>query len=145
MSKYVLSTMSAAVAYTLYDMIGDLPVPRRKVTVHGGAGMPSDTSGYGHMTKDGNGRPLWTPDGMVTEVTDEEAELLKAHPVFSKHHDAGYVKFLNADVSQSSRAMDKATASMNRDGFQLLDKSTLKQRVKVHLNGSHSNTDSNRL
>lgn len=143
MSKYVLSTMTSNVGYALYDMIGDLPVLRRKIRIFGGAGIPSETSGVGDITRNHDGKPLWTPSGVVTTVSDEDAEILRNHPVFSKHHDAGYVKFVHGDISHSTREMDKATNNMKRDGFQQLTKETLKSRVKVTI--GNKNEDDHRI
>lgn len=133
MSKYVLSTMTANVAYHFYNMVGDLPVPdqKRKIRIFGGAGIPSETSGIGHLSRDDEGKPMWTPSGVISTISDEQYERLKEHPVFKKHFDAGYVKFVNGDISYSTKQVDKAVSGMNRDGFQQLNKETIESRVKI--------------
>lgn len=138
--KYILSTMTSNVSYTLYNMIGDLPVARKKIRVYGGAGLPSASSGIGDLSRDKDGKPLWTPSGVITSVSDEDAEILEKHPVFKKHYDAGYIKFVQGDISHSTREMDKATNRMNRDGFQQLTKSTINSRVKVSI-GTETEND----
>ena len=68
MTKYVLSTMTNSVSYAIWGNVGDLPVMRQKVTIKGGAGLPSISSGFGEVSKDGEGSPLWTADGVITPI-----------------------------------------------------------------------------
>lgn len=135
MSKHVLSTMTNSVAYTIWGQAEGVPFPKRKVFIKGGALLPSETSGIGVMNKDEVGRPIWTPAGWCTTITDEEAELLNDHPVFKKHLEAGYVKFVANDINHNERAVEKAVNGMKYDSLKQLDSSTFNGRVKVKIDG----------
>lgn len=80
MSKklYVFSTLAADVAYTNYAPGGaDLPIDLPPVLIRGGAGVANDR--------------LVTPRGVATDVTEEQAEYLRANPVFQMHEKNGFV------------------------------------------------------
>lgn len=132
MSIYILSTMTNSVSYAFFDRVGDLPVMRKKVTIQGGAGLPSIRSGFGEVTRDGEGSPMWTASGMITPISDEQYAALKDHVLFNKHIDGGFIKVLNQDISGNHKAVEKHVQTMNkRDEFAQLTKDTLKQRIKV--------------
>lgn len=78
---FIYSTLSNDNAYTLYKPPvgeGGLPIPTGSVLVKGGAGVANDR--------------VITPRGIVTEVTDEEFDLLKQCVVFQRHVKNGYIK-----------------------------------------------------
>lgn len=139
MSKYILSTMGTAVSYAFFDYVGSsdskagkLPVIRKKVTIYGGAGMPSLRSGFGEMSHDAEGHPIWTAAGVVTAVSDADYEALKDHALFQKHLDGGYVSVLNSDITGNHKAVAKEARKMEKDeGSMQLNKERLKQSVKV--------------
>lgn len=99
MSKkiYIFSTLAADVSYTGYaENKNDAPARVAvSVVVKGGAGVA-------------NRRTLETPRGVVTEVTQEQAEFLSAHPVFKKHLQNGFVQ-----VSELNATGDEAAADLN--------------------------------
>lgn len=77
--NYVISTMSDSVTYVQYGKSADgTPLPQKSVTINGGANVQD--------------KHLFTPEGVITSVTDEELKILEAHPVFNKHKQGGYVK-----------------------------------------------------
>lgn len=131
MSKYVLSTMTFSVNYTFFRAVGNLPVATDKITIHGGASIPSAISGRGEMISDGEGRPLWIADGVVTPISDLNADRLSAHPIFKKHQEKGYVKILDADIRDNNKAIKKHTVGMEADGFRQLNTSTISKNIKV--------------
>lgn len=131
MAKYILSKMSASVNYNLYNLVDGLPMVRHKITVHGGAGIPSARSGFGEMTHDTEGRPLWTADGVVTPVSDEDHALLLDHAVFKKHMDKGYVKVINSDIRGNHKAIIQQSKGMESDGFRQLNPKSLAAMSKV--------------
>lgn len=101
MSKklYVYSTLTSDVAYTPYDTDNgnDTPVARDPVVIKGGAGVVNDR--------------LITPRGVVTEVTEEQAELLRQNKVFQLHEKNGFVV-----IDESKTDPDNVAADMqNRD------------------------------
>lgn len=139
---YIVSTMANSVSYNTYNFIGDpkskqgvLPVVKDKIVIHGGAGMPSLRSGFGEMTKDQDGVPMWTAEGVVTSVTDAQLAVLQDHWLFKKHQDSGHVRVLTKDVTGNHKAVVKEVASMESDErFGLLkkgDKRIAASQVKV--------------
>jgi hypothetical protein len=137
MSKYIVSTMTNAVSYTIFskirDKIGDLPTIKKKITIWGGAGIPSNKSGFGDLAQDKvQETPLWTAQGIVTPVSDENFEILKEHWLFKKHLDAGRVRVVNEDLRGNHKAVKKVVTNMEKsDRFAQLNKDTLKMKVKV--------------
>lgn len=127
--KYIISTMANAVAYTIYNKNAELPVLQKTITIKGGANMASMTSGFGELSHTGEGQPLWTPSGMVTEVSDEDYAILVEHPVFKRHLEQGYVIDSSMDVRGSLKALNKVTKGMAEDGRAQLDKDSIKTRV----------------
>ena len=134
MTIFVLSTQTGSVSYCFFDKIGDLPVIRDKVTIHGGAHIPSLKSGFGEMSRDGEGHPLWTADGIVTPLREERYALLKEHWLFKKHQDEGRVKVLSEDITGNHKAVVRETRTMMKaDEFAQLNPETLKEKVSSKL------------
>lgn len=132
MSVYVISTMTAAVSYCFYDKVDGMPIVRDKVTIHGGAGIPSLRSGFGEASKDSEGHPLWTAEGIVTTLSDERYEKVKDHNLFKKHLERGYLKVVKQDIAGNHKAVKEVVRDMTaRDGFAQLTPSTAKQRLKA--------------
>lgn len=91
---YVYSTLSSDVNYTNHvPGGGDLPIALPSVHIKGGAGVANDR--------------LITPRGVVTEITEEEAEYLRANTVFQLHEQNGFV-----EISDVSIDPDKAAANL---------------------------------
>lgn len=145
MTVYILSTMTNSVNYRTYHFVGDaasqvkngpgpLPVPDpRPILIRGGAGIPSGKSGIGEVSNDAEGKPLWTPRGVVTPITDEEYERLKEHWLFKKHLAGNYVKVINSDISHNTKEIRRQVEMdmQPQDEFAQLSKKTIKQRIKV--------------
>lgn len=95
--KSVLSTMTTGVMYQEYTQRteNDMPVCKRKVHVNGGANLKSVRSGFGDFAADEMGIPMWTPRGVVTQVSDEDAAFLVGHPTFKEDAAAGFVVILD--------------------------------------------------
>lgn len=92
--NYIYSTLSAPVAYTFYVKGGgDLPSVKQKIIIKGGANVANE-----HFV---------TPQGVVTEVTDQELQLLKDHKLFKFHIEKGYIKI------DSKKEIEAAIADMN--------------------------------
>jgi hypothetical protein len=131
MSKYVVSTMSTSINYCVYaDVVApadprqlpQLPDIRKKIFIQGGAGMPDAKSGFGERTvHEVSGAPIWTPRGIPTEISDEDAELLEVHPIFQKHVKAGLVQILDKDPGHDHKKMTRIVQEMTEgDGFHQL-------------------------
>lgn len=145
MSVYILSTMTNSVCYRTYHFVGDavsqvkngpgpLPVPDpNPIMIHGGAGIPSLKSGIGEVSRDSEGKPLWTPRGVVTAIKDEDYERLKDHWLFQKHIKANYLKVIEKDISHDIKEIRRQVEMdmQLRDDFAQLSRETLKQKIKV--------------
>ena len=135
MSKdvYVVSKMTDSVSYCFYDTPineKDTPALRGKITIRGGAGLPSNRSGFGELGEDTQGMPLWIADGIVTRVSDSNYDRLKEHPLFQRHLKAGRLRVMEKDVSGNHKEVRKISADMPElDSHSLLNKSNIKQRV----------------
>jgi hypothetical protein len=126
--------MTNSIRYAFYTKTGDLPVMRDSVLIKGGAGLPSITSGFGETSKDVDGVPMWTPDGVITPLSDERYETLKEHPLFKGHIEKGLIKVINKDITGNHREVQKQVATMEkRDGFAQLTPATVGQHTKVKI------------
>lgn len=145
MPKYIVSTMSMSVNYTFYTEVkenpnvkagsGALPNIRKQILIKGGAGLTSATSGFGEMAKGADGAPLWTPEGIVTVVSDADFEHLKEHHVFKQHLEKGLVKVVNHDIVGNHKAVAKEVRGMSDDPFAPMTRETADKRIKVKLSG----------
>lgn len=80
--QYVASTLAAPTEYTGWRTTGnDVPQREHSVTVQGGAGVAT--------------KHFITPHGVITNVSDEDAEFLRAHTMFQFHEKGGYVQILD--------------------------------------------------
>jgi hypothetical protein len=92
---YVYSTLSSDVLYQNHAPGGaDLPIVVSEVLIKGGAGVANDR--------------LITPRGVATEVTEQQAEALRANPVFQMHEKNGFVQISDARVDADVAAADMA-------------------------------------
>lgn len=154
MSVHIISKMAQSVSYTFYENVeedvssvggkiklGRIPAIRKQITVRGGAGLPSTRSGFGEMTQDLEGKPLWTADGIVTTVSDSDYELLKSLPIFMKHVAKGLLRVVGRDVSDNHKAVAKEAKTMTDDPHGLMTKDKLQQRIKVTTGKLHADDD----
>lgn len=100
---YIFSKLAADMQYVVWKEPDDKNAktrrfPERKILVKGGAGVAS--------------KHLVTPEGIVTEVTDEELALLEAHSLFQLHKKNGFIKVENKEVK-----IDKAVRDMEERDF----------------------------
>jgi hypothetical protein len=129
---YVVSTMTAGVSYCFWLTIDGLPRIQDKITVRGGANLPSTKDGFGERSGDGEGQPMWTPAGVVTPIRRDRYEKLKEHDLFKKHLALGFVSVTTQDVTDNHKAVKKIVAGMEpADGFAQLTPATYKDRVKI--------------
>lgn len=96
---HIVSTLSANTAYTQYAGDGNgANRPVRSVTVKGGANVANKR----FALTDG----ILTPDGVATQVSDDDLEFLESNEVFKKHLQGGYVKVLKSKPDASKVAKD---------------------------------------
>ena len=113
---YVVSTLSQGQEYTFYKTIRDgrsvrhIPEDEKTIRINGGQGVMEQKS-------------LVTPDnGVITEITDEQAERLKTHPCFLEHQQSGKVRILPHKMNVEKtveKHMDKEddSAQLTPDDF----------------------------
>jgi len=95
---HVYSTLSSGMKYCQYaNGGGDLPIVEKQVYIKGGTGIRAE-----HNGKD---MGITTPEGIVTEVSEEELAILEANPVFQIHKKNGFVIVVN----ESKKTFEKAT------------------------------------
>lgn len=96
MSVFVYSTLTGSHKYPIYRKRregGDtLPQMESYVLIHGGANLAT--------------KHLVTPKGVVTKITDDEYERLKASPAFDRHLKRGYLTIEDYDYTVDEIAAD---------------------------------------
>ena len=76
--RYIYSTLTSGMDYTLYQTNENgTHIPKSVVSIKGGANLPD--------------KFLITPQGVVTEVDDEQVAILKQIPLFNQHVEAGFI------------------------------------------------------
>ena len=76
---HVTSTLTAAQEYTLWkETVPGNISPIKSVRIEGGTNCPN--------------KNFITPEGVVTQITEEEAEILEMIPAFKQHQERGFVK-----------------------------------------------------
>lgn len=108
---YVISTSSSDVNYTEFRETSEGKDIRqtivRQVLVKGGQGV---------MRR----KELFTPyNGVVTEITDDEAEFLLRNEAFKRHMDRGYVRIVNYQPDDKRAAKELQTMEKEDDSAQL--------------------------
>ena len=131
--KHVLSTATSSTKFQDHKVVGDMPTVVKSVMVYGGANLPSAKSGFGEHATDEGGHPLWTPRGVVTPVSDEDAKFLAAHRVFQAGVEAGFYVIMDSDPGQDHKKVAKLAAAelTAADKSAPLTKDTMKSKVAV--------------
>ncbi len=94
---YILSKLANTQNYTQYAKgVGNLNVPVQTVTVNGGADI--------------TGKNLITPEGVITKISADELEILKANKDFQRHLEQGHVKYFGVQPN-----IEKASGKMTKD------------------------------
>jgi len=99
MSKHVYATLSADTRYADWVTQPGVNTVLRSVLIRGGAGVAIGGSGQ-----------IVTPNGVRTEVSDEDAEFLANHKQFQEHQKRGHVRIENV-----ARDPDKVAQKMEPD------------------------------
>lgn len=94
---YVLSTLTAGCEYTCWKTLpnGELRSVG-SVTIQGGANVPN--------------KHFVTLEGVLTEVTREELEMLKENVSFQEHLERGFVK-IQVSKSENTKGLEDKDAS----------------------------------
>lgn len=95
---YVYSTLATPVIYTITEIQNEgrsLPKEVARIHIKGGAGVAT--------------KALTTPNGIVTEVSEEELKQLLNNPVFKLHMEKGYITYddIKANPNKVSKSMSQ--------------------------------------
>ena len=93
---YILSKLANTQIYTKYAKgANNLNLVVAKVEIKGGADVTD--------------KHLVTPEGVITEVTSDELEILKENPDFQKHLERGHVKYfgIKPNIEKNAQKMEK--------------------------------------
>lgn len=100
---FVISTLSQSVDYSFYNRridgksVVNVEDVEKRISIKGGQGVIDR-------------RTLITPEnGVVTEITAEQAERLKDHPVFKIHAANGFVRIVNSKPNEDKPVKDLET------------------------------------
>jgi len=117
MSKvFIASTITSSVDYCFYKDINGLPFAEKKIRIVGGANLAGDDSSNGALQgldEQGNPVPIWTPYGVITEISAEDYALLETNDTFKTHVEHGYIKKLEKDPRATKDGVKKIAADMN--------------------------------
>jgi hypothetical protein len=106
---FVHSTLTNSQAYTVYDAAGLTPV--KSININGGNGL--------------NNRHLITVNGAVTEVTEEDYELLQKNHLYQRHVANGFIT-----VSSDDNAERVAGDLESRDGSAPMNQNDVDQLME---------------
>ena len=125
---YVYSTATCPIDYVVYvkNSSNDLGVVQKhangkqmRVTIKGGHGVAN--------------KNLFTPRGVVTEVSDEEMQLLLEDKMFKRHMDAGFMSYEKKNVAPEKKADSMAekdgSAPLTPKDFEESDNSTSENKI----------------
>lgn len=92
----ILSTLTSSFVFVKYaqPVDGQLPEKLRRIRIAGGANTPSNR-GFGDLSSDHRGTPMWTPSGMVTTVDDEDMVWLERDATFNNFIKAGLIQVMS--------------------------------------------------
>lgn len=101
---YIHSTASQPMVYPVYAGGTDKPIKVKEILINGAANVVD------HFT-------LRTPTGAVTEVSDEDLELLKKNPAFQRHVARGFMKVVGESElnTEDMQAKDNSAQLLDAD------------------------------
>lgn len=101
---HVISTLATGQTYVDYTPAGNVNVAIKSVSIKGGHGVANKSNLLeGHVL---------TPNGVVTEVSDDELSFLKSNAFFMDHVKKGFVTIVERAAKPKA---DKIAADMNQD------------------------------
>lgn len=91
-SHYIYSTLTCDQAYTIYAGDGEIKRVVDRVVVRGGSNVAD--------------KRVITPRGVVTQVNEEQLEMLKSVRQFREHVEAGFLKITHVKTDPEKIAAD---------------------------------------
>lgn len=102
---HIVSTMTHDVMYTQWQSNpGGINIPERKVLIKGGHGVARRDAAGG----------LYTPNGVVTAVTNDELEFLEANSTFKTHLKHGGLTVLKSKPTDAAKVVKDMGESPDR-------------------------------
>ena len=109
---YVLSKLANTQIYTLYAQgLDNINIPEASVEIKGGADVTD--------------KNLVTPEGVLTQVTAEQLDILKANKDFQRHMDNGHIKYFGTAPN-----IEKHAEKMEKDPSRQITKSDYTKKGK---------------
>jgi len=130
---YIVSTHSSDVEYVNWITNKDGGVNVRKEISNGKTGVVV-LGGHGVAQKSGT-RGIYTPDGVITKVTDDELAFLESDETFKRHKAAGGVKVVRSKPDASEVAKDMAVSKdtpLTAKDFEKGGRVSTQDRIKVN-------------
>ncbi|MCL1860942.1 MAG: hypothetical protein FWG52_05335, partial [Proteobacteria bacterium] len=93
---YVYSTLTADQEYCEWinsQIEGNPPTMGHSIIIKGGANLVTGELGW-----DGYHPNLYTPSGVVTRISKDDAEFLKRNPIFQIHEKKGFVRIDKKEI-----------------------------------------------
>ena len=135
---FVLSTATCSQKFVEYTQAtpGGVHTPIRHVLIKGGANTASGKSGWGDISETSEGKPLWTPSGVVTKVTEEQVKFLESQPTFQRAVAKGYYKVLADNPGDSHAQVKKVVEAelTGRDSSAPMTPESAQTQIKVTTN-----------
>lgn len=98
MTVYITSRLSSGVDYAFYGKTpGGINKVEKTISIKGGSDVVDK-------------KTLLTPQGVVTELSKDDLDLLKTHPVFKMHLENGYIT-----INENEKAAIKAGEKLEVD------------------------------
>jgi len=104
--SYITSTMSASVTYCVYaKTVGGLTKVVKEITINGGANVIN--------------KHFVTPEGVCTQVSDEDLELLQQNKTFQQHMKNGFLK-IHKHSGADTKGIEKedSSAQLTKEKFE---------------------------
>lgn len=109
---YILSRLANTQIYTQYAKgVNNLNIPAKQIEIKGGADVTD--------------KNLVTPEGVITKVSTEDLDILKANKDFQLHLDRGHVKYFCTNPK-----MDKEAPKLEKDNSKQLTPDDYKKQGK---------------
>ncbi len=128
MPFYVYSTATNAGTYVEYEKnaSNELAIAKKwpngkpmKVNINGGHGVAN--------------KHFFTPKGVVTQVTDDEMEMLLRNPAFKRHMDKGFMTYDKKNVAPEKKAANMAqkdgSAPLTPSDYEETENSTPTEKI----------------
>lgn len=111
---YIISSLSSDVKYVFWNKVAENVVtPYKEILIKGGAHVADK-------------KTLVMPNGVVTEVSKDDLELLITNPCFKTHLEGGFVKIV--ETESKHKAQDEGDKMETEDKSAQITPKTYKKR-----------------